>query len=95
MTLKPITKSEAQRVLRSTFGSLTRIEVDEDEVRAIAEDGELIVAIELAGNLDPYRQMLSVACQLERKTAIAARAKQLALARNAMVIQENLRKLNH
>lgn len=92
MTLKIISKSEAQRVIRSTFGSLCRIEVDETEASAIAEDGELIVAVELEGNPDPYRQMLSIACQLERKTVIEQRKAATARARNAMVIAENLKR---
>ncbi len=90
MSLPRISKSEAQRVIRSQFGSLCRIEVDETEVRAIAEDGELIVGVLLEGNPDPYRQMLSITCQLERKTEAKKRAMADARQRNADIIRGNL-----
>ncbi len=93
MTLPVISKSEAQRVLRSQFGSLVRIEANGHTASALDEDGELIVAIDLENNADPYRQMLSVACQLQRRPAPEVEQANERMRKNAKTVARNLLRL--
>ncbi len=91
--LAVISKSEAQRVLRSQFGSLVRIKTDEYTASALDEDGELIVAIDLENNEDPYRQMLSVACQLQRRPPPEVERANEAMRKNVETVARNLLRL--
>lgn len=82
-----ISKSQALRMLRAQFGSLTRIREDEAELGAVDEQGELICAVPLEGE-DPYRRLLAVACRLQKSPPPDARRE--ARERNAAIIRANL-----
>lgn len=92
--MRVIAKSEAQRILRARFGSLTRIvegvtdEGGPAEIAAIADDGAFICSVLVEGE-DPYRRLLAIACQLERKPP--PDPKREARERNARIIAENLK----
>ncbi len=93
MSLPVISKSAALRVLRGQFGSLIRIVANGHTASALDEDGELIVAIDLENNADPYRQMLSIACQLQRRPPPEVERANEAMRKNAETVARNLLRL--